>query len=100
MSLVFIFAIVTALAAALPPLLRRARSIAELRNLVLSEERFHFWLAVAILVSLIIGAVGHDRPAPDRDQGVPEDGVLSRGKRRRRSKRSITPNPRPPPAFP
>jgi len=30
----------------------------ELRRYVLSEERFHFWLGIAILGSLVVGVVG------------------------------------------
>jgi ABC-2 type transport system permease protein len=56
-SLVFIFLIVTAMA--LPCHLYFAgQDASELRTIVLSEERFHFWLGVAILCSLIVGVVG------------------------------------------
>jgi len=56
-SLVFIAAIVTALA--LPCHLYFAgQDASELRTFVLSEERFRFWMAVAIGVSLVIGAIG------------------------------------------
>jgi ABC-2 type transport system permease protein len=56
-SLVFIFLIVTAMA--LPCHLYFAGQDAnELRTIVLSEERFHFWLGIAILCSLIVGVVG------------------------------------------
>jgi ABC-2 type transport system permease protein len=60
-SLVFIFLIVTAMA--LPCHLYFAGQDAnELRTFVLSEERFHFWLGVAILGSLVVGAVGTIAP--------------------------------------
>ncbi len=56
-SLVFIFLIVTAMA--LPCHLYFAgQDASALRAPVLSEERFHFWLGVAILGSLIVGVVG------------------------------------------
>ena len=56
-SLVFIFLIVTAMA--LPCHLYFAgQDASELRTVVLSEERFHFWLGIAILSSLVVGAVG------------------------------------------
>jgi ABC-2 type transport system permease protein len=56
-SLVFIFLIVTAMA--LPCHLYFAgQDSSELRAFVLSEERFHFWLAIAILGSLLVGIVG------------------------------------------
>jgi ABC-2 type transport system permease protein len=56
-SLVFIFLIVTAMA--LPCHLYFAgQDASELRTVVLSEERFHFWLGVAILGSLAVGAIG------------------------------------------
>ena len=56
-SLVFIFSIVLALA--LPCHLYFAGpEVASLRTMALSQERFRFWLTVAIVVSLIIGAVG------------------------------------------
>ena len=56
-SLVFIFLIVTAMA--LPCHLYFAgQDASELRTFVLSEERFHFWLAIAILSSLVVGVVG------------------------------------------
>ena len=57
-SLVFIFAIVTALAVALPPLLRRARTIPRPAVTSLAESQFRFWLRVAIVASLVVGAVG------------------------------------------
>ncbi len=56
-SLVFIFLIVTAMA--LPCHLYFAgQDAAEFRTVVLSEERFHFWLGVAIAGSLVVGALG------------------------------------------
>src|SRR5262249_47654084 len=56
-SLVFIFSIVTALA--LPCHLYFAGpEVSDLGSLALTEERFRFWLTVAILASLAIGAVG------------------------------------------
>jgi ABC-2 type transport system permease protein len=56
-SLVFIFLIVTAMA--LPCHLYFAGQDAnEFRTVILSEERFHFWLGVAILCSLLVGIVG------------------------------------------
>ncbi len=56
-SLVFIFTIVTALA--LPCHLYFAgQDASEFSSIVLSEERFRFWLTVAILASLVVGAVG------------------------------------------
>jgi ABC-2 type transport system permease protein len=56
-SLVFIFSIVTSLA--LPCHLYFAGfEPTQLGSAVLSVERFRFWLTAAILVSLIIGAVG------------------------------------------
>ncbi len=56
-SLVFIFSIVLALA--LPCHLYFAGpEVASLRSMALSEERFRFWLVIAILVSLVIGALG------------------------------------------
>jgi ABC-2 type transport system permease protein len=56
-SLVFIFLIVTAMA--LPCHLYFAgQDSSELRRYVLSEERFHFWLSIAILGSLVVGVVG------------------------------------------
>lgn len=56
-SLVFIFSIVTALA--LPCHLYFAgQDASEFRSVVLSEDRFRFWMTVAILVSLVVGAIG------------------------------------------
>jgi ABC-2 type transport system permease protein len=56
-SLVFIFLIVTALA--LPCHLYFAgQEASEFRSIVLSEERFRFWMTVSVIVSLIIGAIG------------------------------------------
>jgi len=56
-SLVFIFSIVFALAVPCH-LYFAGPEVASLGTLALSEERFRFWLAVAIVVSLVIGAVG------------------------------------------
>jgi ABC-2 type transport system permease protein len=56
-SLVFIFAIVTALA--LPCHLYFAgQDASEFRSFVLSEERFRFWMTIAVATSLVIGAIG------------------------------------------
>lgn len=56
-SLVFISSIVTSLA--LPCHLYYAGpELASLGSLALSEDRFRFWLTVAIVVSLVIGVVG------------------------------------------
>ena len=56
-SLVFIFLIVTAMA--LPCHLYFAgQDASELRSFVLSEERFHFWLGVAIISSLVVATIG------------------------------------------
>jgi len=56
-SLVFIFSIVTSLA--LPCHLYFAGfEASQISSIVLSPERFRFWLTVAILVSLVIGVVG------------------------------------------
>jgi ABC-2 type transport system permease protein len=56
-SLVFIFLIVTAMA--LPCHLYFAgQDASAFSTIVLSEERFHFWLAIAILGSLVVGVVG------------------------------------------
>ncbi|WP_406700716.1 hypothetical protein V5E97_18150 [Singulisphaera sp. Ch08] len=56
-SLVFIFAIVTALA--LPCHLYFAgQDTSEFRTVVLSEERFRFWMTISVVTSLVIGAVG------------------------------------------
>lgn len=56
-SLVFIFAIVTALA--LPCHLYFAGTEStDFRTVVLSEERFRFWMTIAVGVSLVIGAIG------------------------------------------
>jgi ABC-2 type transport system permease protein len=56
-SLVFIFSIVTALAVPCH-LYFAGLEYNDFGNLVLSAERFRFWLTVAILVSLVLGAVG------------------------------------------
>jgi ABC-2 type transport system permease protein len=56
-SLVFIFAIVTALAVPCH-LYFLGQEHTETTTLALSHEGFRFWLTVAIVVSLIIGAVG------------------------------------------
>ena len=56
-SLVFIFAIVTALAVPCH-LYFLGQENAVSTNLALSNQGFRFWLTVAILISLIIGAVG------------------------------------------
>jgi ABC-2 type transport system permease protein len=56
-SLVFIFTIVTALA--LPcHLYYVGQDATEFSSVVLSEDRFRFWLTVAILASLVLGAIG------------------------------------------
>jgi ABC-2 type transport system permease protein len=56
-SLVFIFSIVIALA--LPCHLYFAGfESSELTTMVLSRERFRFWMTVAVVASLVIGAVG------------------------------------------
>jgi ABC-2 type transport system permease protein len=56
-SLIFIFAIVTALA--LPCHLYFAgREATEWSTIPFSEDRFRFWMTVAILVSLTVGAIG------------------------------------------
>jgi ABC-2 type transport system permease protein len=56
-SLVFIFSIVTALA--LPCHLYFAgQETQTISSIVLSEERFRFWMTVAIFVSLGVGAIG------------------------------------------
>ena len=56
-SLVFIFAIVTALAVPCH-LYFLGQEHAETTSLALSHSGFRFWLTVAIVVSLLIGAVG------------------------------------------
>jgi ABC-2 type transport system permease protein len=56
-SLVFIFAIVTALAVPCH-LYFLGQEHAETTSLALSHSGFRFWLTVAIVVSLIIGAIG------------------------------------------
>jgi ABC-2 type transport system permease protein len=56
-SLVFIFTIVTALA--LPcHLYFVGQDASEFSSIVLSEERFRFWLTVAIFASLVLGVIG------------------------------------------
>ncbi len=56
-SLVFIFSIVTALA--LPCHLYFAgQDTTVFRSVVLSEERFRFWMTISIIISLVVGAVG------------------------------------------
>jgi len=56
-SLVFIFSIVTALAVPCH-LYFAGQDGTVFPSFVLSEERFRFWMAVAIIVSLTVGAVG------------------------------------------
>lgn len=56
-SLVFIFSIVTALAVPCH-LYFAGQEDSEFRSAVFSLERFRFWMTVAILVSLVLGAIG------------------------------------------
>jgi len=57
-SLAFIFSIVTALALPCHLYFAGTDASSEFGGVILTEERFRTWMAVAILVSLIIGAVG------------------------------------------
>ncbi len=57
-SLVFIFSIVTALALPCHLYFASSEMTTSLGSFALSEDRFRFWLIVAILVSLAIGVVG------------------------------------------
>ncbi|MHC5537243.1 putative ABC transporter permease subunit [Singulisphaera rosea] len=56
-SLVFIFSIVTALAVPCH-LYFAGQEDSEFRTAVFSLERFRFWMTIAILVSLVLGAIG------------------------------------------
>ena len=75
-SLVFIFAIVTALAVPchLYFLGQENPDTSRLRS---CNTGFRFWLTVAISVSLAIGAIGTILPLADRYQGISADGILN-----------------------
>ncbi len=76
-SLVFIFAIVTALA--IPcHLYFLGVEHPDATSLALSHGGFRFWLTVAILVSLVIGAVGTIVPLRIGIKAFRADGILSR----------------------